>query len=218
VLCISESTRRDLQSVYGSLDVPIVVTPLGVGNRFSPRGPRSGNLPHPFALFVGDRTAYKDFFVLLEAFATAQTRFHALVAVGGGPFAADEEAALINLGIRDRVLRIDASDSELERIYRSASVFVFPSRYEGFGLPTLEAMASGCPVILADSSSHPEVGGQAALYFPPGDVGALRDALERCSDDHRLRERLRSEGLAQAARLSWRATAEATASAYRLLE
>ena len=80
-----------------------------------------------------------------------------------------------------------ATDAELPAIFGGARAFVFPSRYEGFGLPTLEAMACGTPVVLADSSSHPEVGGDAALYFPPGDASALGAQLLRLLGDEDLR-------------------------------
>ena len=101
-------------------------------------------------------------------------------------------------------------------MFGGSSAFVFPSRYEGFGLPTLEAMACGTPTVLADSSSHPEVGGEAALYFPPGDSSALAAQLGRLLSDDAFRHDLSAKGLAQAARFTWRRTAQATADAYRI--
>jgi glycosyltransferase involved in cell wall biosynthesis len=215
VLCVSRATETDLRRVYGAIDTPVVVTHLGVAPAFSPSGPISRNLPQPFVLFVGARGAYKDFDVLVEAFAGAATRFRSIVAVGGGPFTQEEEAYLARLGLKKRVHHVDVSDEELPRLYRTAGVFVFPSRYEGFGLPTLEAMASGCPVILADSSSHPEVGGDAALYFPPGHRERLRALLEECSEDE-VRATLVARSLARAKGFTWDATARATARAYEL--
>ena len=106
-------------------------------------------------------------------------------------------------------------DDDLPALLTAAEVFVFPSLYEGFGLPPLEAMACGTPVVASDSSSLPEVLGDAALLVPPGDVAALAGALARLLDDGALRARLRERGLARAASFTWERTARATLAAYR---
>lgn len=126
-------------------------------------------------------------------------------------------ARLTRLGIADRVHRVDVRDDELCRLYAHSLAFVFPSRHEGFGLPTLEAMASGAAVVLADSSSHPEVGGDVARYFPIGDHAALASQLDLLIGDDGLRTELGKDGVARAATFTWRATAEATAAGYRSL-
>ncbi len=107
------------------------------------------------------------------------------------------------------------SDAELRALYAGASAFVFPSRYEGFGLPPLEAMALGAPVVCADAASLPEVVGDAALLFPAGDAVALAAALSRVLDDLALRERLSRAGRERAARFTWERTAAATVAVYR---
>jgi glycosyltransferase involved in cell wall biosynthesis len=214
ILCVSESTKRDLFAVYGDLDADVRVTLLGVDERFQPDGPIHADLPSPFILFVGKRDAYKDFFVLAEAYAGSTSRFRALVAVGGGAPNDDEREGIRKLGLADRFVWVGPDDELLRRIYRSASLFVFPSRYEGFGLPTLEAMASGTPTVLARSSSLPEVGGDAALYFPPGDVDELRRIIEVLSDEPQTLATLGVSGLAQAKRFSWARTARSTAAGY----
>ena len=218
VLCISESTRRDLLRVYGSIEAPTMVTHLGVSHRFAPGALRPIWCPERYVLFLGNRGGYKDFRVAIESFAELAPgqRGTALVAVGGGTFTADEEALISRWGLRDQVIQRDASDEELAGVFGGASAFVFPSRYEGFGLPTLEAMACGTPTVLADSSSHPEVGGDAALYFPPGDSSALAAQLRRLLSDDTFRRDLSEKGLAQAGRFTWRRTAVATAEAYRI--
>jgi glycosyltransferase involved in cell wall biosynthesis len=99
---------------------------------------------------------------------------------------------------------------------RSASLLVFPSRYEGFGLPALEAMASGIPTVLAEAGSLPEVGGSAALYFSPGNASELGERLERLITDSGLRAELVARGLERARERTWHRTAEATAGVYRL--
>jgi glycosyltransferase involved in cell wall biosynthesis len=217
VLCISETTRRDLLRVYGSVDSPTVVTHLGVSHRFAPGARRPSWCPDRYILFVGNRGGYKDFRVAIESFAelAPSQRATALVAVGGGTFTADEEALISRFGLRGQVVQRDASDEELAGVLGGASAFVFPSRYEGFGLPTLEAMACGTPTVLAASSSHPEVGGDAALYFAPGDSSGLAAQLSRLLSDDALGRALSEKGLAQAARFTWRRTAAMTADAYR---
>jgi glycosyltransferase involved in cell wall biosynthesis len=107
------------------------------------------------------------------------------------------------------------TDDELRSLYASASVFAFPSLYEGFGLPPLEAMSLGTPVVVADAASLPEVVADAALLMPPGDAPALAIALARILADSELRNTLIAAGHARAAALTWTATAEATVGVYR---
>lgn len=217
VLCISESARHDLIEVYGDPGVPMPVTYLGVGPEFRPDVAPPSGVPERYLLFIGRRGGYKDFDVLAEAMTLLEDRGVALVVVGGGAFSDDETARLARLGISDRVRQIGASDQELSRLYAHALAFVFPSRHEGFGLPTLEAMASGTAVVLADSSSHPEVGGEVARYFPIGEPAALAGQLDLLVGDDGLRSRLGKDGIARAATFTWQATAQATAAAYRAL-
>jgi len=218
VFCISENTRRDLLRSYGSIESPIVVTHLGVGGRFVPGSTRPVWAPDSYVLFVGNRGGYKDFRLLLESFAelAPQQSGISLLAVGGGPLAEDERALVSRWGLGNRVIQTAASDGELPGIYGGAEVFVFPSRYEGFGLPALEAMACGTPTVLADSSSLPEIGGDAALYFPPGDSSALAAQLDRILMDVELRRDLSLKGLARARHFAWSQTARDTARGYRM--
>lgn len=219
IFCISESTKRDLLRIYGDQRAPIVVTPLGVDPLFSPNRPSLAVLRSPYVLYVGTRTGYKDFAVLTRAFAKSSLPADdaVLVAVGGGAFSPEEWSEFRRLGIEDRVEQLVLADDELASAYANALCFVYPSRYEGFGLPTLEAMASGCPTILARSSSHPEVGGDAAAYFAPEDVGALATALDRITQDPDQRQAMRASGLRRAASFTWRRTAELTAGGYATL-
>jgi glycosyltransferase involved in cell wall biosynthesis len=218
VLCVSENTRRDLLRVYGSIASPVVVTHLGVGGEFLPGVTRPVSCPDSYVLFVGNRGGYKDFRLVLESFAelAPQHRGVSLLAVGGGPLAEDERALISRWGLGNRVLQRAASDAELPGIYGGAEAFVFPSRYEGFGLPALEAMACGTPTVLADSSSLPEIGGDAALYFPPENASALAAQLCRLLTDSELRRHLSKQGLERARHFTWRRTAACTANAYRV--
>lgn len=219
VICISQSTFRDLVACYGPVEAAVVVTPLGVDPAFAPGNRELPGWPDHYLLFVGARSLYKDFSVLAKAFAQIAPRHPKLmlVAVGGGPFTPAEESQLREHGIRTRVMQRDLDEPGLARAYSGASAFVFPSRYEGFGLPTLEAMASGCPAILANSSSLPEVGGDAGAYFPVGDSDALAGVLEDLLGDVRLRSELVARGLERAKHFTWARTGELTAQAYRTL-
>ena len=115
---------------------------------------------------------------------------------------------LEELNISKQIIQKDYKDSELASFYRAAKVFVFPSAYEGFGIPTLEAMKCGCPVILANSSCLPEVGGDAAMYFESGNRSSLADAIERVLNDELLRKELIKKGFRQVNEFSWEKTAE----------
>lgn len=215
IFCISEATKGDLVRIYGQPEAPIVVTPLGVEGTFRPDASQWHGLPERYVLFVGNRGGYKDFAVLAEAFANcAFPADISLLVVGGGPFGTGEERLLGNLGLSPRTHRVEIGDAELAGAYAHALCYVFPSRHEGFGLPTLEAMASGCPTILAATSSHPEVGGDAALYFPPGDVYELSRLLGELEASPERRAERRAAGLLQAAAFSWQDTARRTAAAY----
>lgn len=215
VVCPSESTRSDLIDVYGRPDAPVVVVPHGVSAQwFTPQvGPGGGA---PYLVFVGQRGGYKDFDVVVRAMARVDSSVE-LVCVGGGAFTADESRALGKLGLTTRVRQRGASDAELAELYAGALAFVYPSRYEGFGLPTLEAMAAGCPVVLARGSSHPEVGGDVARYFEPGDDAALAALIDQFGGDEVARSTLVSLGIERARAFSWSRTASLTAAAYTAL-
>ena len=138
----------------------------------------------------------------------------ALLFVGGGPFTAEEQNALTTLGIEDRAVQVNLPDSAMPAAYGNAIALVFPSRFEGFGLPALEAMACGTPTILADATSLPEVGGDAALYFHPGDDEQLAASITQVLHDPDLREKLRAAGIERAKQFTWRKAALETITAY----
>ena len=134
--------------------------------------------------------------------------------VGGGPLTAAEVRSLKTLGLEDRWRQTDCSEAQLAGLYEGALALVYPSRYEGFGLPVLEAMAWGCPVIAANASSLPEVGGDAALYFTPGDVAQLSGLLEQVTGPGE-RTRLSQAGRARESGYSWESTLDKTMAVYR---
>lgn len=217
ITCVSESTKQDLIKVYGPPSVPISVIHHGVDPRFHPDIPRVDFLPDQYLLFVGHRGQYKDAWVLFDAFAQIAHQHPdlQLLCVGGNGLSPQEIRELTRRGIRDRVSQRFLSDEEMASAYAHAEIFVFPSHFEGFGLPALEAMASGTPTVLARATSLPEVGGESALYFEPGDSRDLANVLTEVLVDDSTRIDLRTSGLSRAAQFTWRETANAMEEVYR---
>jgi glycosyltransferase involved in cell wall biosynthesis len=213
VLTGSEWTKSDLVERYTVREDKIVVTPYGVDPVFRPAG-WSRDAP-PYVLFVGGLEPRKNPVAALEAVALADSGLR-LVVVGPTKRGRDEvQRAIARLGLQGRVeLRGHVTREELAALYRGASCLVFPSRYEGFGLPVLEAMASGTPVVATRASSVPEVAGDAAILVDPGDAAMLAEGIERALAD---RERLRVAGLERARSFSWAETARLTLDVYREL-
>jgi glycosyltransferase involved in cell wall biosynthesis len=213
VLTGSEQTRRDLVDRYGLAPGRVVVTPYGLDPVYGPEGPAPEN--GEYALFVGGLELRKDPVAALEAIALVNEDLRLILA---GPARRGHKAvrsAVRRLGLEQRVeLRGHVSKEELAGLYRGAACLVFPSRYEGFGLPLIEAMASGAPVVATTAGSVPEIAGDAAILVEPGDPPALADGIERALAD---RARLRAAGFERARGFSWRATAARTLDVYREL-
>ena len=126
---------------------------------------------------MGNRGGYKNFSTLLQAYGNSPIlREFELIAFGGHPLLPDEKNQITQLGITDKVRFTSGSDQELAARYRAATAFIFPSTYEGFGLPPLEAMSHGCPVVCSNGGSIPEVVGDAGVYFDPNSAEELRMA------------------------------------------
>lgn len=219
LLCISETTKTDLLARYGSLDKPVVVTPLGVTDEFF-AAPVIDVSERPYVLFVGQRDAYKNFDVLLRALSWLTVRHPRLelICVGGPPLADTERERIDQLGLTGQVSRTVMDDAALPAIYAAASCFVFPSRYEGFGLPIVEAFAAGCPVLLADTPCSVEIGGAAAQFFPPDGDEQLAEAIDSLVGHEENRATWIAAGRVRARDYTWRRTAELTAGVYQDLD
>lgn len=223
IVTISESSRQDVHRVYGVPRDQIDVVLPGVGPAFRPLPAdeiadfrRRNGLPARFLLHVGTLQPRKNIPVLLEALAHLNQPDLPLVLVGGKGWLYDDIFARVSgLGLRNRVRFAGyVDDHELPLWYNAAAALVFPSLYEGFGLPIVEALACATPVIAADVSSLPEAGGAAALYFDPRDPEALAARLADTLDNETYRDRLRQDGPAQAARFSWARAGCETARTY----
>lgn len=218
IICVSESSKRDLLEVYQGVRAPITVIPNAVDSRFRPGIPKVVATPSDYVLYVGGRENYKDFDVLLRAHSLMRVRGSEipLVAVGRKP-TRTEISTIRQLGLEGLVLFPSVSDSELPSLYSNARALVQSSRYEGFGLTPLEAMASGIPAIAANSSSMPEVGGEVVQYFEPGSAEDLAEQISRVLGDTELRQTLSNLGPSRAAMFSLERMATATANVYREL-
>lgn len=219
IICVSESTKADLLCIFGDVQAPISVIPHGVNPRFAPSIARIPGFPDDYLLYVGKRDGYKDVATLINAMSHLVDEYPdlILVLVGGGPLTARERDHIARLVLSDRVMQRSVSDIDMPAAYSGARAFVFPSRYEGFGLPVLEAMACGVPVVLAHSSSLPEVGGDAAVFFEPGSATELADVVSGVLTDSMAARDLSQRGLARAASFTWASAADATAQVYRQL-
>jgi glycosyltransferase involved in cell wall biosynthesis len=216
VVAVSEATRRDLLAHLGLAPERVHVVPEGIDHgRFRPVAPRA--VPWPYVLFVGSEHPRKELVTLLHAFALLkrEPRFAELKLVKVGapgtseaPFHAPVARAVRELGLeREIVLAGHVPDDELPGWYAGARVLAFPSRYEGFGLPPLEAMACGCPVVGSTAGGVPEVTGGVAPCVAPGDPGALAAALRGVLDDEAGRAERVARGRARAARFTWQRAA-----------
>jgi glycosyltransferase involved in cell wall biosynthesis len=216
VVCISEAVRTDLLRIAGDPGVPVIACPLGVRIDTDPV-PTIDERPGapPIALFVGSRAGYKRFDVLLAALSGAGAPQLDLVCVGGGPWTAPEQQAIGSLAEGVTARQVDADDDELRDWYRRARVLVSTSAGEGFGLPVLEAMAAGCPVVATDIPVYREVVGAAGTFVPVGEPEALRDGIGRVVGDSAAARRAASTGLEVAREASWSRSAERLAAAYR---
>lgn len=209
VIAVSENTRLDLLRFCPEVD-PAKVRVIHHGNSLNYKAgstdASSTPFDFPFLLFVGQRKAYKNFsWMVTQLAALLRTEKDLqLICVGGSDFNPEEQLLLKNLGIAQKVqYKVVGSDPELAALYRRAVCFIFPSQYEGFGIPVLEAFACGCPAVLNRSSSLPEVGGDAAAYFEENVVGSLENAVKRILNEKPFRDTLVEAGLNRVQQFSW---------------
>jgi glycosyltransferase involved in cell wall biosynthesis len=232
VIVASESTRQDVINLIGVPAERVIVIPDGVTPEFSAADPgevadfrQRVGLPGRYILFLGTLEPRKNLVRLVEAYALLRSRAQAgsgliipplVIAGAKGWFYQEIFARVTDLGMGDQVIFPGfAPAEELPWWYRGAELFVYPSLFEGFGLPVLEAMACGTPTITSRASSLPEVAGDGAILVNPEEVGELADAMHRVLTTPSLAGQLRAAGLRQAACFPWERTAAATREVYR---
>jgi len=232
VITISHYVKQEIVDLLGVDPALIEVTHLAAGEQFRPVGPeavervlQARGLPRQFLASVGTVEPRKNLPVLLRAYAKLPQELreaYPLVIVGMQGWVGDsshyQDTARLagELGVSEKIVFAGyLPDDELPSIYSGATAFIFPSLYEGFGLPPLEAMACGTPVVCTNASSLPEVAGDAALTVNPTDVEGLTAAMERVVTSEALRRDLSGRGLEQAKRFSWERCARETLAVYR---
>ncbi len=220
VITVSEFTRREVLDLLGVPPAKVTAIPNGRDPRFQPVDESTlaafrarMRLPPRFLLFVGTLEPRKNVPTLLRAYARVKERLRLPLVIGGGKgWLYDEIFALVReLSINDEVRFLGFVDrDDLPLLYAAATAFVYPSLYEGFGFPPLEAMASGTPVVVSDAGSLQEVVGDAGMIVPARDVDALAESLVRVTHDDAWRAELRARGLRRARQFCWEDAAAAT--------
>lgn len=206
VLTVSEYSRRDILCWAELPEERVVSVGCGIGPNFSPSG-AVYDPGFPYVFYVGSRRPQKNLPRLLKALAIARLDPSIKLLISGKP-SADLVAMAQQLGLHDRLVFAGAiADADLPAYYRGALAFVFPSLYEGFGLPPLEAMACGTPVLTSSVSSLPEVAGEAAVLVDPYEIEAIAEGLQQVVENQFLREQNRYRGFAQAQKFTWEKTA-----------
>lgn len=223
VICISHATRNDLLEYIPVPEDKVSVVHLGFSLQHHQRDKANKNINNvtlPYILYVGSRAGYKNFSGAIRAFASSSLlkENFKFVCFGGGGATSGEMTMLRELKLpTDAVHFFQGSDALLAEVYANARLFIYPSLYEGFGLPPLEAMSYGCPVVCSNSSSIPEVVGDAGAYFDPNDASSIRMALEHIALSDENCAELVASGYRRLSFFSWGKCANETLSIYRNL-
>jgi len=217
VICVSENTRRDLLELYDidSGRVSVVYH----GSSFFVRDSALPRHRSPQLLYIGSRGFYKNFANLIRALGLSRltTEGFSLVCFGGGPLSRTERAMVDKLGLQNHIRQVTGGDDVLFQLLQQSAALVYPSLYEGFGIPLLEAMSCGCPVACSNTSSLPEIAQDAAVFFDPTDAGSIRDAIESIVFSPTRSAELAARGLRRSLDFSWGRSAAATLDAYRTI-
>lgn len=214
IIAVSENTKKDIVEILGVTPEKISVVYHG----YKPVAEPASQLFDRYILFVGDRKGYKNFMPWLSAIRPLFASDSKLkVVCTGAPFTHAERLQFTEWGIIDRIVQIQANDAQMASLYRHALCFVYPSLYEGFGIPILEAFANGCPVCLSDASCFPEVASDAALYFNPNDADSMLCTIKELLEYASLRDELCVKGAARGKEFSIERMVEQTCNVYRKL-
>ncbi len=212
IIAVSENTKRDIVEILGTDPARISVVHHG----YRPVTTIAPQLFDNYVLYVGERKGYKNFLPWLSAILPLFKLDPELkIVCTGSPFTAAELKLFAKWNISDRLRHIAANDAQMASLYRYARCFVFPSHYEGFGIPILEAFYSGCPICLSNASCFPEVAGDAAIYFNPNDAQSMHDTLKELLTSTALCEELRQKGAQRSREYSLERMVEQTCEVYR---
>ncbi len=218
IIAISENTKKDLVEIFNIPESKVHATQLASDfNKVLPSTPLNGEGLQNFILFTGTRWGYKNFYFCVTALSEILKKDPALkLLCTGHPFDIHEQEFFRDLGIQNQVVHIYLKDDrELAWAYQRASLFVFPSLYEGFGFPVLEAYASGCPVISSGAGSLKEVGGDGSLYFNPKNLLEIRTAAQQALYNKEVREKMIQKGKTIFEKFSWEKCRKETMEVYK---
>jgi glycosyltransferase involved in cell wall biosynthesis len=220
IICISENTKKDLLEIFNIDPDDVSVVHLGCSLTISDDSMELPIVNVPYLLYVGARGHYKNFKNLLQAFAISDkiSNEFKLVCFGGDEFSRSEKMEMNRLNVQENsILHFKGNDQLLANLYSNAIAFVYPSLYEGFGIPPLEAMRLSCPVICSNAASIPEVVGEAGYYFDPYSSENIISAIESVAFSEEVRKKLIEQGLQRVTEFSWQKCAQETYSIYRKL-
>jgi len=218
IIAISETTKKDLQKFFDIADDKITVIHHGI-NSEQPVTEQVDGLPSQYLLFVGQRSGYKNFKVLAKAFISIAQQhgdMH-LVLAGGGKLSPAEEKFITSNSLEGRIHQITATDEQLNTLYQKAACFIFPSLYEGFGLPILEAFTNGCPMIVSDIACFREIAEDSVAYFNPSDATKLVQSVNQLLESATLKNSLINGGYKQLKKFPLELANEKTLNIYKML-
>jgi glycosyltransferase involved in cell wall biosynthesis len=213
IIAVSENTKSDIINVFNIKPDKIDVIYHGFN---LPVNSTAKNEHGDYILFVGRRESYKNFGTFVHAISglLASNKHLKLICVGK-PFDKEEIADFTRLNIADKVKAINVDEAGLNSLYTNAKLFVYPSLYEGFGMPILEAFANNCPICLSDTGCFPEIAGNAGIYFNPSNQGSILDAVEKVLNDDHLKTNIIREGKERLTNFSWKKAAAETIKTYQ---
>ncbi|WP_300566383.1 glycosyltransferase family 1 protein [Flavobacterium sp.] len=209
IIAVSQNTKNDIIRIYPHIDAEKIEV-IYHGNSIKIDPTISVQLPSNYILFVGVRENYKNFNFFINAINELLKNDPTLhvVCAGGGKFNQKEIQFIKSLGFENQIIHKNFKENELGQFYKKAKCFVFPSMYEGFGIPVLEAMACGCPIVLGHHSSFPEVAGNAGVYFDLNDSEDLKNKISPLLNDENLRNDYIEKGFIQVQKFNWETAAE----------
>lgn len=217
IIAISENTKKDLIEIFGTDDSKIEVVYLG--NSMFPdfKTDDKFKIPKNYILFVGSRGGYKNFEKLIKSISARlnEDKNFCVVCAGGGKFNFKELEFFASLNITNQIVQYDLDDASLAYLYQNAQLFVFPSLYEGFGIPILESFACHCPILCSNTSSLPEIAGDGAYYFDPYSEESIRNSVNKVLEDRYLKDQLRQKGALRLKQFNWKKTAIETKNIYK---
>lgn len=216
IIAVSENTKKDIIKYYHIPEEKIQVVYHGV-NMLKKSSAEIENMPDKFILFVGNRYGYKNFVFFIQSISPLLLNENDLnvVCIGGGQFSEQEKYLFNSLGIFDQLKFVSFSEERLQWLYANALLFIFPSLYEGFGMPILEAFSNNCPVAVSNRSCFPEIAGDAALYFEPDNKDSILDIVSSLVYDSSIRESFKVKGAKRVEQFSWKKAAVETVNFYK---